>query len=149
MSVPPEPQAVRVRPNPLRVQVQIEVPFHDVDSLRIVWHGHYYKYFEIARTRLFRELGFDADIMTASEFSWVVTETRCRHSAPLQFGDKALVDCWLGDVDHRIRIRYEICNAGTRARVARGHTSLATLDAQGSLLFDTPPELLKYFAAQD
>ena len=26
----------------------VEVPFFDVDSMRIVWHGHYLKYFEIA-----------------------------------------------------------------------------------------------------
>ena len=25
------------------VSVELEVPFHDVDSLHIVWHGHYYK----------------------------------------------------------------------------------------------------------
>ncbi|MEZ4452430.1 MAG: hypothetical protein R3B09_23395 [Nannocystaceae bacterium] len=28
------------------VSVDFEVPFHDVDALRIVWHGHYYKYME-------------------------------------------------------------------------------------------------------
>jgi acyl-CoA thioester hydrolase len=29
--------------------VAITVPFHDVDSIGAAWHGHYAKYFEIAR----------------------------------------------------------------------------------------------------
>ena len=29
--------------------VEFEVPFHDVDWARIVWHGHDCKYLELAR----------------------------------------------------------------------------------------------------
>ena len=29
--------------------VEITVPFHDVDMMEVVWHGHYTKYFEVAR----------------------------------------------------------------------------------------------------
>ncbi|MDH3602364.1 MAG: hypothetical protein OEU26_22345, partial [Candidatus Tectomicrobia bacterium] len=29
-------------------EVCFEVPFHDVDMMGVVWHGHYYKYFELA-----------------------------------------------------------------------------------------------------
>ena len=32
--------------------VELEVPFHDIDGMGIVWHGHYFKYLEIARTKL-------------------------------------------------------------------------------------------------
>ena len=34
--------------------IRMEVPFHDIDILGIVWHGHYNKYFELARTALYR-----------------------------------------------------------------------------------------------
>ena len=40
-----------------QVEVELEVPFHDVDMLQLVWHGHYYKYFELARTQLLRQRG--------------------------------------------------------------------------------------------
>ena len=39
------------------VHVDLEVPFHDVDVLQIVWHGHYYKYMELGRTALLRARG--------------------------------------------------------------------------------------------
>ena len=28
---------------PLSVAVEMEIPFHDVDTMHIVWHGHYLK----------------------------------------------------------------------------------------------------------
>ena len=34
------------------IGVELEVPFHDIDGLGIVWHGNYFKYFELARTEL-------------------------------------------------------------------------------------------------
>ncbi len=47
-----------VRPGHEAVYEQ-RVPLHDCDPLGIVWHGHYYKYLEIARTLLFEGLGID------------------------------------------------------------------------------------------
>ncbi|WP_343034423.1 hypothetical protein [Candidatus Methylobacter favarea] len=32
--------------------VDIEIPFHDIDMMEVVWHGHYAKYFESARCAL-------------------------------------------------------------------------------------------------
>ena len=36
---------------------EIEVRFHEVDSLRIVWHGNFIKYFEIGREAFGKEFG--------------------------------------------------------------------------------------------
>ena len=36
----------------LRVDIPVEVPFFDVDSMDVVWHGHYVKYLELARCAL-------------------------------------------------------------------------------------------------
>jgi acyl-CoA thioester hydrolase len=38
------------KPHLHKTRVELDVPFHDVDLQRVVWHGHYYKYFEVART---------------------------------------------------------------------------------------------------
>jgi acyl-CoA thioester hydrolase len=35
-----------------QTSVDLEIPFHDVDMMQVVWHGHYAKYFEIARCAL-------------------------------------------------------------------------------------------------
>ena len=33
----------------LHVDTEILVPFFDVDTMHVVWHGHYVKYLEVAR----------------------------------------------------------------------------------------------------
>lgn len=118
--------------------VEIEVPFHDVDGLGIVWHGHYYKYFEIARTRLLRSVALDAGDVIGPRFRFLVVESHCRYVAPLHYGDIVKVSAWFGDTRHRVRILYEAVHAASGRRVARGHTILATTDLEGRLLLETP-----------
>jgi acyl-CoA thioester hydrolase len=125
--------------------VEMEVPFHDCDPLGIVWHGHYYKYLEVARTRMLRTLGLDKGsiIGPRSEFRFVVVESRCRHASPLTYGDDVRITAWLGDLRHRIRILYEVTNLTTGRRAARAHTILATTDSGGRLLLETPAAVLE------
>jgi acyl-CoA thioester hydrolase len=110
------------RPGASSVDVELEVPFHDVDSLKIVWHGHYYKYAEIGRTALMRSRGMDFDTLARTGFGTVVIETRCRYSYPLRYGDKLRVRSWFDDVENRIAIGFEIFNLTQDRRSARGHT---------------------------
>ena len=43
----------------MHADVIIEVPFHDVDTMNVVWHGHYLKYFEIARCKLLDQFHYN------------------------------------------------------------------------------------------
>lgn len=127
--------------------VELDVPFHDVDPLGVVWHGHYYKYFELARTRLLRERGLDAGELIGPRFRFYVIESRCRHSFPLRYGERARVAAWVRDSRHRVHIQYEITNLAHGRRAARGFTSLATLDAEENLLLETPDEIQRRLLA--
>ncbi len=48
--------------------LDIKVPFYDVDSMRIVWHGHYVKYIEDARCVLLDKLGYNYLAMEESGY---------------------------------------------------------------------------------
>jgi acyl-CoA thioester hydrolase len=137
-----------MKPSPERASVELEIPFHDVDSMQIVWHGHYYKYLEQARTALLRSLGFEGFARAELPYSWVVIESQCRHIHPLRFGDRIRVDAWLVDVIYRVHIAYEIESLTAGKRAARAHTMLATLDANGALLLNTPQPLLALLTKQ-
>ncbi|HYC57321.1 MAG TPA: thioesterase family protein [Candidatus Binatia bacterium] len=123
--------------------VDLEVPFHDVDSLGIVWHGHYYKYLEVARTRLLRSCGLDKGDVIGPRYRFLVVESRCRYAWPLQYGDHVRVAAWFGDLRHRIRIAYEVTNLTAGRRSARAHTVLATTDLEGRLLLETPDRIIR------
>ena len=60
--------------------VAIIVPFHDVDSIGIAWHGHYAKYFEIARCALLDSFDYGYDAMRESGFMLAGD----RHAHPLR-----------------------------------------------------------------
>jgi acyl-CoA thioester hydrolase len=127
--------------------VELEVPFHDVDVMGVVWHGHYYKYLEHARTALFRRCDLDAGALIGPRYRFFVIESRCRHSFPLFYGDRMRVSAWLRDVRHRIYVAYEIRNLSRDRRSARGYTILATVDADQRLLMETPDEIRRRLLA--
>jgi acyl-CoA thioester hydrolase len=114
------------------------VPFHDVDALRVVWHGHYYKYLELARTRLMRSRGLDGADLAALAVGLVMIESRCRYVSPLRYGDRGRVQVWFADIDHRLSIGYEVLNLTTGKRAATARTVLASIDSEGRLLLRTP-----------
>jgi len=120
------------------VSVDLEVPFHDVDALHIVWHGHYLKYFELARTFLMRSRGLDVAGVIALGFRQLVIESHIRHSFPLHYADKFRVHAWLGELNHKMTIEFLIWNLTHDRRCARGSTVLVTTDATGTLLLETP-----------
>ena len=123
------------------VSVEIEVPFHDVDMLKVVWHGHYYKYFEIARTALLKKACIDASLMNQLACSFVVIDSQCRHKAPLQFADTATVASWVSKIDHRIEILYVVRRRSDGRLCAKGRTSLVLIDANGHFIRKVPREI--------
>jgi acyl-CoA thioester hydrolase len=126
-------------------RVHIEVPFHDVDSIQIVWHGHYYKYFEIARTAFLQSVGFDVPQMRRSGYAWPVIESHCRYIAPLRYGMKVTVEAAPADVEHRVKFVYKIVDKKTKRRLATGYTVQAAVDAKtGELCFKTPAVFLRH-----
>jgi acyl-CoA thioester hydrolase len=135
MSVP------RGRPPAGAVAIEGEVPFHDVDALRIAWHGHYYKYLEVARTALFRAHRIDGTDLVDLGFLFVVAHSECRHSSPLRYGDRYRVTAWFLDVEQRVNVGYLVENLTEGVRAARGRTALVTTTLDGELLLETPAVL--------
>lgn len=127
-----------VAPALAEAAVRFEPPFHDVDLLAIVWHGHYYKYFELARTALYRKLNFDVAEMAASGYLYPVIESQCRHVAPLRYGQTAVASARLSEISSYIRIDYTIRDGESGARLAYGHTKQAVCRPDGTLLLAVP-----------
>lgn len=127
--------------------IELEVPFHDVDALQIVWHGHYYKYFEQARTKLMRACKLDGPEVFEIGHGLLVIESRCRYVSPLRYGDTLLVHAWLADTTNRIQFQFEIENRTEGRIAARGHTTLVATTTQGDLLHRTPQAILDRLTA--
>lgn len=136
-------RALRMKVPEGAVRVALEVPFHDVDPLLVAWHGHYYKYFEIARQALQRRHRIDAPDLVGLGFHWYIIETRSRHVSPLRYGETFEVRAWFSETDPRIGIAYEVRSTKTGKRAARGVTVLVTTKPDGEMLLETPREILE------
>jgi len=123
------------------VSVELEVPFHDVDALRIVWHGHYLKYAEVARSAFLRSRRLDMEDVLALGLGMVVVDSHTRYSFPLRYGERLRASVWCSQVDHRIQLPFVIDNLTVDRCAARGAVSVVLTDAGGHLLMEVPDEV--------
>lgn len=129
--------------------VQMEVPFHDVDILEVAWHGHYFRYFEIARTALFRKHQIDVSHMRDLNYIFLVVESEARHIHPLHYGDAFSVAAWFTQCSPKIEVAYEVRNLTRQTKVARARTTMVTAKHQGEMFLETPPSILERLLSAD
>jgi acyl-CoA thioester hydrolase len=123
----------------LSESVEIVVPFHDLDPVNIVWHGHYAKYMEIAREALMRGVGFSHAEMMATGYAWPVVEMRLRYVQPARLGQRLRVTATLLEHDPRLKITYEIADVTTGRKLTRATTVQVPVKMpEGKLLYEIP-----------
>lgn len=129
------------------VVVELQVPFHDVDALGIVWHGHYLKYAEIGRSALLRAHDLDMPQVVALGVGMLVVDLAVRYSSPLRYADRLHVATWCTRLDHRIDLAFEIRNVTANRQAARGKLSLVVTDLTGRMLIEAPYEITRRLLA--
>lgn len=129
-------------PPDLSIEVALSPAFHDCDAMHVVWHGHYFKYFEIARCALLQRYDYDYPQMQASGYLWPVVDARVKYIRPLLYAQALEVSAKITEYENRLRIDYEIRDAGTGQVLTRAHTiQVAVLAASGELQYVCPPVL--------
>lgn len=123
-------------------EIVIDVPFHDVDSMRVVWHGHYVKYLEIARTALTRKLGVDIQELEGTGLVWPIVTCNLKYVRPLRYGQKVRVIATLLEWEHRLKVGYVMKDAATGELINKAETVQVAVKADtGEMLFDVPEGL--------
>lgn len=125
-----------------QTEVIIEIPFHDVDVMKVAWHGHYVKYFEIARCALLDAIDYNYPQMEASGYGWPVIDLRVRYAQPLRFQQKIRVIAKLAEWENRLKIDYLIEDAQTGQRLTKGYTVQVAVDMKNGEMQFVSPEIL-------
>lgn len=113
----------------LSEKININVRFSEVDSLFIVWHGHYLKYFEDAREAFGRKYGLGYLEMFNHGYVTPIVNIHCEYKAPLAYGDTAVVEVTYRDTKAaRIEMDYIITNAKSGVLLATGYSTQVFLD---------------------
>ncbi|BFT60835.1 thioesterase family protein [Pseudomonas moorei] len=103
----------------LHTDTEILVPFFDVDSMNVVWHGHYVKYLEVARCALLDKIGHNYSAMSDSGYAWPVIDLQLRYVRGAVFGQKLNVRANLVEWENRLKINYLISDLETGERLTR------------------------------
>jgi len=123
----------------LHKDVDIQVPFYDVDSMDVVWHGHYVKYLEVARCALLDDIGHNYVQMKASGYAWPVIDLQLRYVQAARFGQHLIVRADLMEWQNRLLIHYLIRDAATGHRVTRASSvQVAVKIASGEMQLESP-----------
>ncbi|MEE8874224.1 acyl-CoA thioesterase [Pseudomonas helleri] len=106
----------------LHVDTEVLVPFFDIDTMHVVWHGHYVKYLEVARCALLDQIGHNYTQMLDAGYAWPVIDLQLRYVRGATFGQRINVRASLVDWENRLKINYLITDAATGERLTRACT---------------------------
>jgi acyl-CoA thioester hydrolase len=119
-------------------ETRIRVRFHEVDSYRIAWHGHYVAWMEEARNDFASRFGIDASQIAAAGYQAPVVALELKYLRPARYGEQLLVRTTL--------IRQQTASLEFICRIfgadgtlrASGRTVHALTDAEGVLQYSLP-----------
>ena len=112
----------------LHVDTDIVVPFFDIDTMHVVWHGHYVKYLEVARCALLDHIGHNYTQMLDAGYAWPVIDLQLRYVRGATFGQQINVRASLVEWENRLKINYLITDAATGERLTRACTVQVAVD---------------------
>ena len=133
-----------------QAEVILTVPFHDLDPLRVVWHGNYLKYFEIARDRLFGDHGVTLyEFFQEHHYLFPIVRTSSKHVHPLRYGDEFVCRATLKEARAKLVVAYEVRLAADDTLCARGRSEQVAVRADDySLELQIPAALRRAFGVQ-
>ena len=127
-------------------EAKLTVPFHDLDPMHIVWHGNYFKYFDIARFGLFSSAGIDLyEFYKKTNYLFPLTKTSTKHIIPLQYNDAFTCKATVIEAQIKIVIDFEIrrpgrSDSGEVCTKGRGE-QVAVKYPEMEIMFEIPVEI--------
>ncbi len=120
-----------------------KIPFHDVDIMHIAWHGHYFKYFELARTQLMQDLGLDWPILMEQGISMPVVDADVQYRRPLAYDQIIEIEAHLEEFQYpELKIAYKIRDEEGVVN-ATGHTRQVYVNTGDRSTYFVVPDFIK------
>jgi len=121
-------------------RTKTRVRFSDVDSMGVVWHGNYVKYFEDGREEFGNLYGINYQDFYSRGFLIPLVKINCEYKKPLKYGDSAVIETRFLNTDAaKLLYDYTIYRNDTDEIVATGNSVQVFLNMDMELLLDFPP----------
>jgi acyl-CoA thioester hydrolase len=110
--------------------IQLRVRYDECDPMGLVHHSNYLRYFEIARTEMYRAGGGSYRDLEASGQFVVVVRVDCRYRTPARYDDQLSIRVAINKItEAKIIQGYEI-RLGEQS-IVEAEVTLAVIDAKG------------------
>jgi acyl-CoA thioester hydrolase len=123
-------------------EIEIVPAFHDIDSMDVVWHGHYVKYLELARCALLDKFDYGYTRMRESGYAWPIVDLRMKYSGPASFDQPLVVRAEIVEWESRLKMDYTIRDARTGKRIHRATSIQVAVDMATSQMQYVCPSVL-------
>jgi len=123
----------------------IKVRFSEVDSMQVVWHGEYIRYFEDGRISFGDRYGIGYLDVVNQGYMVPIVELDCQFKQSLVFGDEAIIETrYINTPSAKIFFEYIIYRASDEAVVATGSSTQAFINMDRELELTNPEFYLEW-----
>jgi len=126
--------------HPVRSTTEVEVRYAETDQMGVVHHANYLVWFELARTRLCTQSGYQYHQIEDLGFHLMVTSCQVDYRRAARYGETLEVDAWLAELASR-RLRFDYAVRRDEELLATGRTEHVWVDAATGRLCRTPEPL--------
>ncbi|MBD1226761.1 acyl-CoA thioesterase [Xenorhabdus griffiniae] len=123
-------------------EVELTVPFHDADPMGVVWHGNYFRYFEIAREALMNQLNYGYQAMRESGYVWPIVDAKIKYRAPVLFEQKIRIRASIEEFENRLKIAYQVFDAASGEKTTAGYTIQVAVSKETQEMSFVSPNIL-------
>jgi len=124
--------------------IEQDVKFSEVDSLGIVWHGHYVQYFEDGREAFGKEHNLRYLDFYKQGYVVPIVSIQCDYKRVLRYGDRIIIETTYTPCEPaKINFNYRLLNAVTGELVVTGSTTQVFLSKDNFTLQLINPEFFQ------
>lgn len=125
-------------------ETEQRVYYADTDHGGVVYYANYLKWFEIGRTEILRQLGFDYADFEKQGLIAPVVEVKCNYRGPAAYNDIIIIKTTIDNIGNSsIKFNYEIVNKKNGKLLAEGHTVNVFVNKKTMKSAGIPDELRK------
>ncbi len=126
-------------------RIKIKVRFSEVDSMQVVWHGEYIRYFEDGREAFGKRYGISYCDIYNNGYTAPIVDLTCQYKSSLAMGDEAVIETrYIPSDAAKILFEYTVFRSDGITVAATGTTMQVFLNAKKELELVTPDFYLNW-----
>ena len=125
-------------------QTELRVYYSDTNHGYVVYYSNYLKWFEIGRTEILRQVGYDYSDFEKQNLIAPVVEVKCNYKQPARYNDIIIIKTTIDNIGNSsIKFNYDIIRKNDKVVLANGYTINVFVNMKTQESTPIPEELRK------